>query len=105
ISSGLSQGREKEEENLDFFPHRGIRRSVSPCRTIRHLQAISSPRAGRRNVSPREENERGNRYAPVHTARYWIPYRSVLDTILYQTELSMPVRTGLAILGFNFFCS
>ncbi|RWW11790.1 hypothetical protein GW17_00024575 [Ensete ventricosum] len=63
--SSLSQGREKEEEgeeeeNLDFFLRRVIRRSVSPRRVIRRLRAISSPHAGRRNVSPRGVNERGD---------------------------------------------
>ncbi|RRT68287.1 hypothetical protein B296_00011399 [Ensete ventricosum] len=76
------RGREKEEEgedddNLDFFS----------CHAIRRLRAISSPRAGRRNVSPHGENER---VCPVHTARYWVPY---------HTE-RMLARTGLAILAY-----
>ncbi|RRT41773.1 hypothetical protein B296_00024954 [Ensete ventricosum] len=95
--SGLSRGREKEEENLDFFSCCAIRRPISRVtrpvarslashdlspagdfcslrsekkrlpswgermrRHRRRSRAISSPHAGRRNISPRGENERGD---------------------------------------------
>ncbi|RRT43055.1 hypothetical protein B296_00046329 [Ensete ventricosum] len=57
VSAEGERKKKREKKNLESHCSSPV---LSIARTIRHPQAISSPRAGRRNVSPSEEKERGD---------------------------------------------
>ncbi|RWW11710.1 hypothetical protein GW17_00024658 [Ensete ventricosum] len=92
ISGGINRGREKEEEGEEKPGVLSSRRQRI-ARAIRHPRAISSPREGRRNVSPRGEKERGDQ------ASMPCAYRSIPDTVPYRAQLGTPIQTGMANLG------
>ncbi|RZR98590.1 hypothetical protein BHM03_00027977 [Ensete ventricosum] len=59
VSAEGERKKKREKKNLESHCSSPV---LSIARTIRHPQAISSPRAGRRNVSPCEEKERGDKW-------------------------------------------